>query len=93
MTAETAQQIAPDAFPDGKTPCAYCHAPFDKERSWQRFCSRKCRRDFHRAGNAVVVLERRVAQLEDGLKTLLAANRRLQDSIASLADIIKGGAS
>ena len=49
--------------------CAGCGKLFAAKRRWQRFCSDKCRSDWHRRNDKplsqrVEELERRVAELE-----------------------------
>lgn len=90
MTPETTPQDAPDASTGTISTCAYCHGIFAASRGWQRFCSKRCRREFHRASAQVPMLERRVARLEAEIKTLSQQNGQLANAVASLASAVAG---
>jgi hypothetical protein len=50
--------------------CQSCGAAFALRRRWQRFCSAKCRADFHRAAPGSTGLDRRLAELERRIAAL-----------------------
>ena len=89
MTVTDSPQNAPDALPAANalqtprgTVCASCGTMFGPKRSWQRFCSGPCRRDFHRLHGTVSGAHRRIEALEAEIKSLQAAVRGLVSAIA-----------
>lgn len=49
--------------------CDHCRQPFMPRKAWQRFCSKACRRGFHKAGGASD-LAQKVAELEERVRIL-----------------------
>lgn len=56
MHSEAAQR-SKSAKPDVK--CRWCPTRFQQRRSWQHFCSPKCRNDWHSAMRPEAVMEAR----------------------------------
>ena len=48
--------------------CKYCEKPFEQTRDWQKFCSKACRKAYHRKypnmEKRIDDLERRVSEIE-----------------------------
>lgn len=59
----------PQTTPTTSQSCGYCRKPFTPRKSWQRFCSKNCRRDHHKAGGASE-LASKVAELEERVRRL-----------------------
>jgi len=64
-----APETHPNALPAAEAPCEGCGKPFARRRRWQRFCSDKCRSDWHRkdaqpVSERLAELEQRVRELE-----------------------------
>ena len=50
--------------------CASCSAPLTQKRGWQRFCSAKCRNDYHNLPRRIDAMAREIAALKERLKVL-----------------------
>ena len=63
-----------------------CGRTFESSRSWQRFCSDKCRYDYHRARSIEhdrIALTTKVAKENDRLRALVA---KLEKRIRELGE-------
>lgn len=78
VDAETPAPMRSNASGATNYACECCGTGFERRKRWQRFCSNKCRQDFHRQKASI---DREVHQLRARVEVLEAEVKDLREAM------------